>query len=220
MSKDLLSKGKREHHSGVDISCGNKKRRIGKQRRPLKAKERVVEALTKRLMESDFHFQDENLARSFAKNGVAKTLLKLEKDGFQISEKDPLLVINVEMDDADSIGYYNEGNYGIAAATDGHLAGPIPLADQQGPCAVGNFLESYVGVRDLSGGDKTVLFFSNMGLLHKVRAEFAATPQFTRIGPSMAARFGINAEDPLVTFFTLDSMKSEPAPYDFFNETI
>lgn len=213
------SNGKRKHHSGVDTK---KKQRTGekKQRRPLKTKERVVEVLTKRLMESDFHFQDENLARSFAKNGVAKTLLKLEKDRFKISEKDPLLIISVEVDVADSIGYYNEGNYGIAPATAGHLAGPIPPSGQQGPCAVGKFLDSYEGVRDLSGGDKTVLFFPSFGLLHAVRAEFAADPQFTRIGPTIAAMLGVNVQDPLVTFFTLETMKSEPAPYDVFNQSI
>jgi hypothetical protein len=219
MGKDL-SIGKRKHQVGGMPRAKKKKRAAEKKKRPLQPKERVVEALTKRLMKSDFNFQDENLARSFANNGVAKTLLKLEKDGFHISEKDPLLIISVEMDDDDSIGYFNRGNYGIRATTDGHLAGPIPADKEEGPCAVGEFLAGYVGVKDLSGGDKTVLFFQNMGLLHAVRGEFAADPQFTRLGPTVAGLLGVNVQDPLVTFFTLDTMKSEPCPYDLFNQSI
>jgi hypothetical protein len=89
-------------------------------------KDRVVKALAKRLMESSFNFKDKNLALSFAKNGVAKTLLKLEKQGFKISEHNPLLIMNIDTVNPDSIGYFNQGNYGVATGATGHLAGPIP----------------------------------------------------------------------------------------------
>lgn len=57
--------------------------------------------LTKRLMNSGTvtrRVQDERLARFFSENDVAKTLHKLgaRQRGFQISEKDPLLIVCYE----------------------------------------------------------------------------------------------------------------------------
>ena len=169
---------------------------------------------------NDWKFSDIGLAQRFARNGVAKALLKLEKEGFKCSEYNPLLIISLDTTDVDSIGYFNEGNYGIAATTAGHLAGPIPATAQQGPRAVGEFLTSFEGVEDKSGGDLTVLYFKSFGLMHSVRDDFVAKRQFYRLGPVMSTRFNVPEEARLVEFFTLDQMNSQPAPYEDFNRSM
>jgi hypothetical protein len=174
--------------------------------------------LTQQLVD-DWHFSDADLARTFVRNGIAKVLRKLEKDGFTCSESDPLLIISVDWNDDDSVGYFNEGNYGIAAATPGHLPAPLPAPNVRhpGPCAVGRFLHSYEGVEDTSGGDLTVLYFASLGTMHAVRNDFSEERQFLRVGSAVANLFGVPQEESLVNFFTLDKMKSEPMPYEYFN---
>jgi hypothetical protein len=181
------------------------------------AERRSEKLLANKLVE-EWSFEDSDLAHRFARNGIAKVLLKLEKDRFKCSEFDPLLIISVDLNDVDSIGYFNEGNYGIAPTTSGHLAGPN--VGQQGPNAVGAFLNNYPGVQDKSGGDLTVLYFDSFGTVFNVRDDFSQQQQFTRVGPLVAARLGMpQAEASLVQFFTLDRMRSQPSQFRYFNIT-
>lgn len=189
----------------------SKKKRIGN-----KGEVPSEKNLLKKLVE-DWKFRDTDLARRFAANGIAKALIKLEEDGFQCSESDPLLIISVDLTNNDSIGYFNEGNYGIAATTNGHLPGPN--VGQQGPRAVGEFLNAYEGVEDKSGGGLTILYFEAMGTLHAVQEEFSQEAQFCRLGPLMSTRMGLPQEDSLVNFFTLDKIRAEPMRYGNFNMT-
>ena len=52
----------------------------------------------------EWKFEDSELALRFVRNGIAKVLLKLERDGFECSESDPLLIISVDFTDEDAEG--------------------------------------------------------------------------------------------------------------------
>ena len=110
----------------------------------------------------------EHLARSCEKNGFARDLLDLEASGFKISEDDPLLLVNVDNSNPDSVGYANGGNYGINANTPGHLAWPgggnapvvgaalPPGVDHAPPNALAAFLRGMPDVEDKSGGNEAI----------------------------------------------------------------
>ena len=217
-----MAKGRmRKETSPPALAASNKKQKKRKagSSSPSATGERGEKLVVNKLVKK-WKFSDADLARRFARNGIGKALLELDKDGFQYSESDPLLIISVDfLTDDESTGYFNQGNYGIAAAIDGHLARRIPDNEQQGPNAVGEFLNSFVGVQDKSGGDLTVLHFDSMGTMHAVRKEFSRQRQVCRVGPLMSTRLGVPREGSLVEFFTLDKIRSEPMPYEAFNMT-
>lgn len=226
-----------DHLEKAGISGKKKERDAGKGRTMKKAKV-VPEQQTKRSEEKElwkvlveewsFH---EDLARKFDQNGVAKVLIQLEKEGFKISEGDPLLIAVVDHNNPDSVGYANAGNYGVTAGDPGHLAWPGGVAPAVGaplppgvstapPNALAAFLREMPDVVDKSGGLRGLVFYvPNMGRLHEMSPRFGASQQFRRVGPTMAGALGIPVQPPLVDFYTLDQMRAAPYIYPNFNQS-
>lgn len=181
--------------------------------------------LYERLME-EMQFEPE-LAKEFCRSGAAAHILRLKDSGFVISESDPLIIISADLSDPASVSYFNNGNYGLPADTPGGLAWPggVPPAAadplpagmaMKPPAALGRFLATLDGVRELSLGSNIVFYVKDMGVLHGLPPKLIREPQFRRIGPVMAALTGNEPEDDLVRVYTLDRMTGPAQLYPHF----
>ena len=167
------------------------------------------------------------LAKEFSQNGAAAHILRLKDSDFIISESDPLIIISADLSDPASVSYVNNGNYGLPVGTPGGLvwpggvppaaADPLPAGmAMKPPAALGRFLATLDGVRELSLGSNIVFYVKDMGVLHRLPPMLISAPQFRRIGPVMAALTGNEPEDDLVRVYTLDKMTGPAQLYPHF----
>ena len=182
------------------------------------------------VLRDDWDF-DEDLARTCQETGVAKALIKLDAEGFKISEGDPLLFVVYDASDTNAVGYVNSGNYGLAAGQPGGIPWPGGAAPAVGaplpagvaaapPNALASFLRGLPDIVDKSDGNMGLVFYvPNLGLLHEMPPRLQQEDQFIRKGPVVAGLMGIPVENALVSFYTLDGMRKPPHAYPHFNQT-
>lgn len=177
---------------------------------------------------------DVETADIFSRCGIAKSLFTLKEQGFQISEEDPLLLVGVDPNTAAARDYFDSGNYGLPAASPGHLPWPggaavvaaaavaMPAGVAAGrPYAFGRFLASFPNVVDLSDGLMNAFSVSNPEVLYDLGLAVQQTVQFRRLGPTMAGMLpGRVAEDGLLRIVTLDSFRGPPRRHRGFNRTV
>jgi hypothetical protein len=173
---------------------------------------------------------DEGLAVAFDLCGGAKELVSLLKSGFEFSESDPLLLLIPEMENADSVHYFNNGNCGLPRNIGGLQwpggAGPpaagaaVPAGvDAIPPHALGRFIAGQAGVEDKSHGKFVLFYVDNLENLHLLPGVVQGSTQFCRLGPAMARRLRVPTQTALLHVVTLDRMAGPPRLYSNFNQT-
>lgn len=210
-------KQRQQHWSPDRVKHQRAKEEKKQDKEQAEKEQKRIDALKQKLVEC-WNFTNHQFAESFAKNGVAEALFEFVETGGKISDEDPLLVVNVDKSHADSIGYFNEGNYGIAAVTPGHMAGGVPQRGIAGPHALATLLNQQPGLTSRSGDKGGILFYAQTwpDVINASHALFR-TSQFSRKGPCLAAAAGVNVEAPLVEFYTLEKVNSQPVHYANFN---
>ena len=114
------------------------------------------------------------------------------------------------------MGYFSHGNYGVGVA----LPDPLPPNYVAPPYALGSLIASLPGVTEKGGGSYMLFLVDTFESLHRIPPILKANDQFRRIGPFAAGLTGGAAEPPLVDFFTLTDMRSQPGKYPMFNQTV
>ncbi len=169
---------------------------------------------------------DRELATSFQLCGGAKELVCLLQSGFKFSESDPLLLLIPDLNEANSIHYFNNGNFGLpggplwpgGAPPVGGAALPVGI-DAAPPHALGRFISRQQGVQDKSHGAFLVFYVDNMENLYHLHGVLQSSNQFRRIGAAIAALFGVPVEPALLRVVTLDNIRGPPRLYLNFNQT-
>ena len=79
------------------------------------------------------------LAASYTESGLAARLLSLKDAGFCIGEGDPLLLVGVDTNSADSRAFFDGGNYALPMGSPGYLPWPggAPVAFAAGALPAG-----------------------------------------------------------------------------------
>ena len=116
---------------------------------------------------------DRELATSFQLCGGAKELVCLLQSGFEFSESDPLLLLIPDLNDANSVHYFNNGNFGLPGGplwpggAPPVAGGALPVGiDAAPPNALGRFISRQQGVQDKSHGAFLLFYVDNMENLH------------------------------------------------------
>ena len=139
-------------------------------------------------------------------------LFRLDDEGFKCSEGDPLLIVDVDLENPDSMGHFRLGNFGMSVAPGGQSPGPIPPPTQQTP-ALGRFIDNQPNIEDKSAGGFCLFYAKTLGDLHQVAPLVQDKERFRRKGPFLAQELGVKEEATLVSFHTLDAMRSQPRIY-------
>mmetsp|Transcript_32404 Transcript_32404/g.50474 ORF Transcript_32404/g.50474 Transcript_32404/m.50474 type:complete len:222 (-) Transcript_32404:282-947(-) len=172
----------------------------------------------------------EDLAEVCERIGTGCHLLRLLDEGFTMSERDPLLFLVPDLHNEESLHYFNNGNFGLPPGSPGSLPWPggVPPAAhdplpagvvQRPPFALGRFISSQPGVQDLSHGSMLLFYVENLEFLFWLSSRIQDQRQFRRIGPQVAADFGVAAHEPLIRAYTLDRLRGPSMLYPNFAHT-
>lgn len=163
----------------------------------------------------------------YVSSGIGKTLIQLERSGFQCSEADPLLLLCSDPTNYEaSMAYLHGGNYALPAGTPGRRDWPTGAAPANGtplvylpagvdaapPFALGRFIleRSPVAVDRTHGTSMDVLHVPDLEVFGNICLALLRSVQFGRTDPVKAAKFGIDCEPPLVRGFLLDRIDGRP----------
>jgi len=163
-------------------------------------------------------------------SGLAANLLQLKDDGFKISEGDPLLLIECDVNDPSAVAYFESGNYGLPVGSPGHVpcpgclppvvGGPLAAGVAAGPPhALGQFITAQPGVQEKSRGGLNLFYIKDLTTLSSVITAVQSQAQFRRKGPVFAGAMGVAVEPPLLQFTLLTNMSGPPQHYVNFNQT-
>lgn len=162
-------------------------------------------------MVTEFQFPPELVEAISDIPEICAALLQMKKEGFEISERGPLLIVAPNINDAHSILYFQGGNYTIPPGAPGYV---VPPATFQSLAA---FITQQYGVTERTNGAGYVYFVDNLANLTLISEHLRFSSQFSRVGAASAARFGVPVEPPYVTFLLLASMNGPPQAYASFN---
>ena len=162
------------------------------------------------------------LARSFQENGIADNLIKLDAEGFKISEGDPLL--NGIVDQLCGVRLYGKLWGGSGTAWCPSLARRFPAGNGSSTASSGGSSRSSQCLGFLSAwssrcarqiGQKRGAHFVSPQPATATRdtGRLQSELQFRHFGPILAAIAGTPVEPSLVNFYTLDTMRSPPHPH-------
>eukprot|EP01035_Chromulina_nebulosa_P016944 gene16944-22436_t len=162
---------------------------------------------------------------------TAHELIQILDSTILVSEENPLLIVCLDTNDINSIGYLNDGNYDIANDYPGHLnwpdgnrpppGGPLPQGVfNVGPRGFGAYLNSFNGVQDLSQGMLTIFQIANVEILNSLHLQVQNHSQYIRKGPIIAGLLNIPVEPALLRFYTLEKLAGPANNIFGFNQTV
>ncbi|RLN87049.1 hypothetical protein BBJ28_00014028 [Nothophytophthora sp. Chile5] len=163
----------------------------------------------------------------YVASGVGKSLIALERSGFQCSEGDPLLLLCPVLDKYDaSMAYLDGGNYAIPAGIPGHQPWPggappdrgdeLPVGvDARPPRALGRFIaQRFPEAVDVTlGVDMNVFSLKHLCALFEIDYAVRSSPQFVRCS---SASHKDPEDSSLVRAVILDEVTGRPQKWPMF----
>ncbi len=132
---------------------------------------------------------DRDSATAYHLCGGAKELVCLLHSGFKFSKSDPLLLLTPDLNNADSVHYFNNENFGLPGGLEWPEGAPPALGaalpariDTTPPHDLGRFVSQQQGVQDKSRGAFMLFYVDSLENLHKLRGVVQDSIQFCRDG--------------------------------------
>ncbi|EGZ18936.1 hypothetical protein PHYSODRAFT_332662 [Phytophthora sojae] len=160
----------------------------------------------------------------YVSSGVGRTLIHLERSGFECSEEEYLLC--PDTNNEPSKAYLHGGNFALPPGTPGHTPWPGHCAPADGtalahlpadvdaspPFALGRFIVERIATAvDLTNGTSLdVILLPKLGVFSYICIAVQDSLQFRRRGVLTAADFGVPVEPQLVRAFLLGNVKEHP----------